>query len=439
MRTESRAVPSAHCIRVSSTKVGTVQPTADRRPPTALRTKPTLHGSRRLDIVALLLLGMLANAAPCTSYGQENWPAARSSASADDESSGLFDKLKDQFKAWTGQGPDAREAQRLFSEGQRLYGQAFQQRTSQADEARETFLKAAELFDLAAERGPGSPVEEESLFLKGESLFFADHYPDAEDAFARLVKRYPRTRYLDVAQARRFAIAQYWLERYESDMSDFYDVNVLDESLPRADLFGHAMRVFDRIRLDDPTGKLADDATLAMGNAYFRRGKFLRADEYYTDLRKTFPNSEHQFRAHLLGLKAKLESYSGVQYSGKPLDEAELLVKQLRRQFPVEAEQEKPYLARAAAEIRYLKAEREWFRAERHYNRSEYGAAKVYYRELLKNYGDTPFAQRAIARMQQIGGEPDVPEQPLEWLVELFPEEDAVKPLIANQNDATRR
>ena len=36
------------------------------------------------------------------------------------------------------------------------------------------------------------------------------------------------------------------------------------------------MRVYDRIRLDDPTGKLADDATLALGNAYFAVGKFMK-------------------------------------------------------------------------------------------------------------------------------------------------------------------
>jgi len=74
--------------------------------------------------------------------------------------------------------------------------------------------------------------------------------------------------------------------------------------------------VFDKIRIDDPTGKLSDDATLAAANAYFAQGDFEKADQFYTDLRKTFPSSEHQFTAHFLGLKAKLLCYSGPDYSG---------------------------------------------------------------------------------------------------------------------------
>jgi outer membrane protein assembly factor BamD (BamD/ComL family) len=124
----------------------------------------------------------------------------------------------------------------------------------------------------------------------------------------------------------------------EVESQAFWEFNFFDKRRPMRDTFGHAVRVFDRIRIDDPTGRLADDATLAAGNAYFTAGRYLEADNFYTDLRKTFPSSEHQFRAHLLGVQAKLRSYQGSDYSGIPLDEAEKLIKQIRRQFPHEAE-----------------------------------------------------------------------------------------------------
>ena len=45
---------------------------------------------------------------------------------------------------------------------------------------------------------------------------------------------------------------------------------------------------------------------LAAANAYFAAADYFRADALYTDLRKAFPSSEHQFIAHFLGLKTKL-------------------------------------------------------------------------------------------------------------------------------------
>jgi len=75
------------------------------------------------------------------------------------------------------------------------------------------------------------------------------------------------------------------------------------------DTKGHGLRVFDKMRtLDDPGGRLADDATLALGNEAFAAGKFYKADEYYTDLQKAYPASEHQFLAHFPGAQSQDEN-----------------------------------------------------------------------------------------------------------------------------------
>ena len=175
---------------------------------------------------------------------------------------------------------------------------------------------------------------------------------------------------------------------------------------------------------------LADDATLSLGNENFTRGKFLKADEYYSDLRKAYPSSEHQFSAHFLGLKAKLNSYSGPAYSGAPLDEAEKIIKQMRRAFPQECEREREYIERAAAEIRFKKAERLAFLAEYYDRRAEYRAARHHYERIATDYPDTPLAAKAQERAGQIAGLPPVPPQRAQWLVDLLPETDKVKPLL---------
>ena len=99
---------------------------------------------------------------------------------------------------------------------------------------------------------------------------------------------------------------------------------------------GHAIRVLDQIRFDDPTGRLADDATMRAASEYLRQQKYVEADEFLTDLRQTFPDSEHLFLAHMLGIQCKLELYAGPAYSGLVLEDAEKLVQKLTPRFSLE-------------------------------------------------------------------------------------------------------
>ncbi len=347
----------------------------------------------------------------------------------------ISDKVENSAKTLVGKGYSPEKARERYAEAERRYQQAVR---AQGDERIDLLLSAADDFKNAAERWPDSALEQDALFMAGESLFFADRYPETNDTYEQLLKKYPNSKYLDTVDARRFSIAHYWLEVHKNSPQSFWTFNVLDKKRPMRDSFGHAVRIYDRIRIDDPTGKLADDATLAAGNAYFASANYLDADNFYTDLRKTFPSSEHQFRAHLLGVKAKLLTYEGPDYSGDPLDDAEKLIKQIRRQFPHESSKEREYLARAYAEVRYKKAEREWNMAQYYDRRGEYGAARFHYRSIEEDFGRTPFAERTRSRIAEIGNEPDVPPQRLAWVVKMFPEQEDVKPLIATANSGTR-
>ena len=350
----------------------------------------------------------------------------------------ITDSLSATYRALTGNAPDPDQAKQLLVEAEGLYQQAVDSRAQDPNgDHSAAFLAAAKQFRAAARKWPDSTVEQDALFLQGECYFFADRYPKAQDAYERLLDEYPNSRYLDRVQPRRFRIAEYWLALHSDEPQQVLTYNLRDSTRPGMDTFGRAIRIFDRIRLDDPTGKLADDATLAMANAFFNRGNFIRADEHYEDLRKTFPSSEHQFLAHLLGLKSKLLNYQGPDYSGHALVEAKKLLRQIRKQFPVESEREYEYLARAAKEIQYQLAAREWHLAEHYFRRAEYGAARFYYRTLASTYNDTAYVEPAQQRLASIGGQPDNPPQSLDWIVRLFPEEKRVQPLI--QNGPVRR
>jgi len=359
-------------------------------------------------------------------------------ASSSSESSSLFDpeqltaQMKNTAKTAVGKGTNPDKAREMYAEAERQYRAGVE-----ADDRRSDLVAAAKGFRAAADRWPDSALEQDALFLAGEAYFFADYYPKANESYELLLKKFPHTKYMDVVESRRFAIADYWLKLNDVQSQAFWEFNFFDNRRPMRDTFGHAVRVFDRIRIDDPTGRLADDATLAAGNAHFTAGRYLEADNFYTDLRKTFPSSDHQFRAHLLGVKAKLLSYQGSDYSGIPLDEAEKLIKQIRRQFPRESQEEKDFLTRAYAEVRFNKAQREWNMARYYDRRGESGAARFYYAVVANDYAETPFSRQAADRLAELGDAPAVPPQRLAWLVDMFPKEEDLRPLMANSETNT--
>ena len=218
------------------------------------------------------------------------------------------------------------------------------------------YAKAADKYRVAYKRWPDSPLEEEAIFKAAESSFFADRYPRADDDYSLLVKKFPSTQYLSLVVIRRFSIGRYW-EQYDQAHPHWpITANWTNKTVPRFDTGGHALRVYDGIRLQDPTGPLADDAVMAAANALFVKGHWEDADYHYGLLRSEFPKSEHQFNAHLVGLQCKLKRYQGPGYEAAPLDEAEELATQLLTQFSRELGSERERIVQVRAGIRDQRA-----------------------------------------------------------------------------------
>jgi outer membrane protein assembly factor BamD (BamD/ComL family) len=350
-----------------------------------------------------------------------------------DDGDGLLGNLDprrvyDSVKRAAGYGPNQQVARKAFEEAEKIFVEATSLKGS---ERAGRFLEAAKKYDAAADRWPDSTLHEDALFMRSESYFFADRYPKAATGYEELIKHYPNTRHMDVVDRRRFDLARFWIQHQEANPDWAITPNVVSKERPLFDKFGHGVRVLDKIRFDDPTGKLADDATMAAAVAQFKAGKYVRADELFEDLRRSFPNSEHQFQAHLLGVKCKLKTYQGPQYSRKPMDDAENLLKQIRRQFPQEASSHQEFLTNAWKEVRMNKALHDWSMAKYYDRRQEYAAARHYYRHVRDVYSDTSLATDAAERLTQIAEEPGKPDDPLPWLSRLFPTPDREKPLVA--------
>lgn len=331
--------------------------------------------------------------------------------------------LLDRMSAAVGRGPDEAEARRLYAEGDALF-------------RKQQYADAADRFADSAKRSPDSPLQEDAMFMLAESYFFSDNYPKANDAYESLLKKYPNTRRLDDVIKRQFAIAHYWNQYHQADPQWPVTPNLLDKTRHRFDTIGHALRVYESIRLNDPTGPLADDALMATASVYFTQGRYADADYHYGLLRREYPKSEHQFNAHLLGLQSKIRMYQGPAYDGTVLEEAEKLARQLLTQFPDHVHQERDRIKKMQAEIAAQQALRSWSRAEYYARGKHYGAARHYYEKVARQFPETKLAQQARSQLASLEGRPDRPPQRLAWLVNLF-EQQQRRPTDAPETDAS--
>jgi len=366
--------------------------------------------------------------------------AAAPPVAADEEKTDWLSQLSSAVESITEPSEDHSLARRLIGEAEQRYNRAAELRRDavsreQLQQAGALYLEAAGLYEWAAENWSDSALQEDARYMAGECYFFIDYYDKANESYEKMLEDYPNSRYMDIVQQRRFSMADFWLKDAEKNPRPFLFFNFTNESFPLRDNLEEAIRVFDKIRLQDPTGKIADDATMIAALALIKKEEYERADTFLTDLRRTFAGSEHQFMAHYLGIHTKLRSYQGAWYSGIVLDEAEKLVQRIRRQFPLKEKEHRQEINRMHAEIRFRKAEREWAMAQFYDHRNEIGAARIYYTSVLHGYPDTPFAERAIGRLKEVENMPAKPPQYLTWLVNLFPVEEPARPLL-NNNDA---
>jgi len=314
------------------------------------------------------------------------------------------------LKSQVGLGPDEQQAKLTFAKGEDLF-------------QREKYAQAAKQFKQTIARWPDSSLAHDAMFLLGESQFYHHDYPDAVETYNELLKENPNSKHLDKIVRRQFEIARYWEKHHQNDPHWFTTPNMFDNTRPFFDTLGRSLKVYENIRLNDPTGPLADDAIMATANSFFLRGRYNDADYHYELVRTEYPRSDHQFEAHLLGLKCKLEKYQGPDYDGTPLLEAKRLVKQIKVQFAGNlSEEEKSRLDLDKAKLQKLLATRDWKLAKFYENNGYTTSAKFYYAKVIRNFTGTPIANDAQQAYAALEGQPERPPVKLESIIKLFPE-----------------
>lgn len=320
----------------------------------------------------------------------------------------------------------------------------------------EKYPEAEKAFKTVAKKFKKSEIREDALFMQAEAAFSQEHYADAHDLYAQLLKDYPTTRHLDVISKRMFKVAMIWLDHPEvAEVGEIQQVNhdrysvklppadksrqpkrnvlvpnFTDETRPLFDPQGNAITALRSIWTNDPTGPLADDALMLAASHYARSGDFVEADRHFTMLREQFPNSPHVQKAFELGAHTKLMSYEGADYDGKSLTDAEQLKLATLRLYP--EMENKGRLEKELKKIQLAKADRLWSMAEFYYGKGNKKASAIYCHLLLSEYGNSPYAEKAEEHLARLGPgyadgralQSSYPDPPKTLITSIFPPDD---------------
>jgi len=340
---------------------------------------------------------------------RESRPAGPKAASKNTEDSGFTleslapSNVYKNLKAAAGYGPNEEVARKAYQEATELFRQ-------------QRYEEAAGKFAVAVDRWPDSSLEEDALFMLAESCFFSDQYPKAMEHYEKLLKKHEYSRYLDRAVNREFAIGRYWEKLHEREPHWRTTPNFTDKKRPWFDTWGNSLKAYEHVRMNDPTGPLADDSIMAAGNAYFLGGRFEDAAFQYDILRKDYPKSEHQLNAHRLAMEAKQKIYQGPMYDGTALKEAGEIADQTLIRFGDSLGADRDRVVEAKNRIVELRAQREYALGQYWDGKACYGAARIHYEAVIDEFPQTLAAQQARERIEQIRNLPAEPTNYFKWL-----------------------
>ncbi len=268
----------------------------------------------------------------------------------------------------------------------------------------------------------GDPIEEDALFMLGESHFAQFRYTKAQDSYDDLLNRYPSTRHLDLVTRNLFTIARHWLD-FPDSIDETGDAsiqlasnskgepvppgnrepkkrlalvpNLTDTSRPTFDTYGRGLQALRSIWLHDATGPLADDALMLSANHHLRTANFVEAARMYQLVREQYPDSPHFKDAFMLGSHVTLASYQGPAYDGNALEEARNLKETMLQIFPNLTPEERERLEREVVRMNEAEIARLWNEVEFYQAKKVPESITLYCHLIINRYPDSRYAEMA--------------------------------------------
>ncbi len=279
------------------------------------------------------------------------------------------------------------------------------------------YYEAQGVFARIAKDRNTSPREaEEALYFEAECLRMRQYYPEAAQVYTKLVDEFPSGAKKKESLHRMFDIANYWLDetrdymqaRNEQKKGDRTWVmpvaylHLTDKTKPNLDMQGHAVKLLEKIYLNDIDGNLGETSLFWLGNIHFFQENYREADHFYTQLIDMHKNGKHVEEAIELSIICKQLSTGGSEYDGRRLAEARDLIDRAFNAYPQLAQEKKEFLERQQITINMQQADKD-FRIAKFYERTGHpGSAYFYYEIVKRRYPGTKYAEKAAQNMDRL-------------------------------------
>ncbi|MFW6145950.1 MAG: tetratricopeptide repeat protein [Planctomycetota bacterium] len=259
------------------------------------------------------------------------------------------------------------------------------------DELREAF-RAARAF---VREHPDDPLVAEALFLAGEAQLHRERWWSAYEWFERLIARDPIGPLYERALRREAVIGEAFLAGAKRPLWGVIPLPATDEGIEIL------QRVADRL----PGSALAARSLMRIGDFQFARKRWVEATATYQAYIERFRGRYRSGAALLKAARATYAQFGDVHHDDTPLIEAAQLYRQYLAQYDDTAGADEA--AAALRTIRNLQAEKD-YRTGRFYERiGRPDSARVYYRDVIGRYPDTPWATQSGEALEALGTDRD--------------------------------
>lgn len=211
--------------------------------------------------------------------------------------------------------------------------------------------------------------------------------------YRKALQTYPSVTRVDEIVEREFHIGELFLKGQKRRLLGSAEIIPAQEK---------AVEVFQAILDDAPYAKLGDQAQFKLGESYRVIGQFDEAKAAFEALAERYPDSplaqQARFEIAMSARRAALPP----AYDATPADQALQEFAKFKEEFP-----DSPLQSDVDQEMTKLLEQRAQhaFEVAQFYEKTKHPeSAKIYYRDLVTNYQDSPWAAQAQTRLQALGG-----------------------------------
>lgn len=250
--------------------------------------------------------------------------------------------------------------------------------------------RAIDEFEKVPAVFPTSRLAAEGVYFAGLCYEEKKDLAKAADAYQKLIDKYPYSDRIKDAIGREFVIA----DQFASGGK----VKVL--GVPALPGQYKAIEVYKHIVKNAPFGTFGDQAQYKIGEVYKAIGELEEAQKAYQAVVDEYPNSELVPKARYQIAYISMQASQKAQYTEQSTDKAIQDFQGFKESFPTD--QQAVEADESIRALRAKKAQTQYEVAEFYERNKKFKSAKVYYSQVVDQYGDTPSAERARKRVDAL-------------------------------------